>query len=195
MATWWARQTWTTTLAETDEAVTGTPISPRGHALQQQVTLPRSQWHLALGPGDTVLDMHIPEEGALTLDALHDALMEAEPFFDTYYPDRRFVAYTCDSWMFSPQLEAMLPPDLNILRWQREGYLLPSDASGEWLLLFVFGSLTIDLATAPRDTRLRRAVLDYIQQEKPFFCGSHLLMRSDLGRFGEQPYRRPTTDD
>ncbi len=93
----------------------------------------------------------MPEEGALTLDALRDALAQAEPFFDKYYPDRRFVAYTCDSWLFSPQLEAMLPPESNILRWQREGYLLPSDASGEWLLLFVFGSMTIDLATAPRD--------------------------------------------
>jgi hypothetical protein len=188
------RPAWMATLAETEDAVLGTPISPRGHALQQQARLPRSDWRLALGPGDTVLDIHIPEEGALTLDALRDALAQAGPFFDHYYPERRFVAYTCESWLFSPQLEAMLPPDSNILRWQREGYLLPSDAGGEWLLLFVFGSMTIDLATAPRDTTLRRAVIEHLARERPLFCGAYLLLRSDLGRFGAQPYRRPTTD-
>jgi hypothetical protein len=180
--------TWTTTLIETDDAVVGAPISPRGYVLRQPVRLPRTDWRLALGPGDTVLDMHVPGEGALMLDALRDALAQAEPFFDTYYPQRPFVAYTCDSWLFSPQLEAMLPPESNILRWQREGYLLPGDDGDEAFLLFTFGSRAIDPATAPRDTRLRRAVLDHLARGGLLCCGGYLLLRSDLGRFGSQPY-------
>jgi hypothetical protein len=182
-------QTWTTTLAEDDDAITGTPISPRGHALRQPVRLPRSEWQQILKAGDPIVDIHIPREGELSLEALHQAHADAEPFFDRYYPDQRFVAYICDSWMFSPQLEAMLGPDSNIVRWQREGYLLPSDDGADSFLTFTFGADTIDTATAPQDTRLRRAVIAHLDRGEPLRCGGYLLLRRDLDRFGAQPYR------
>jgi hypothetical protein len=59
----------------------------------------------------------------------------------------------------------------------------------EWLLLFVFGSKEVDVATAPRDTQLRRAVLERLEQGLPLFCGLYMLLRQDLPRFGTQPYR------
>jgi hypothetical protein len=182
--------TWTSTLTETDDAVIGNPISPRGHALRQPVRLPRSTWRMVLGQGDPVLDMHIPGEGALTLDTLRDALSQAEAFFDQYYPERPFAAYACDSWLFSPQIEAMLPPKSNILRWQHEGYLFPADDDEGSFLLFTFGSATIDLAMAPQDTRLRRAIIAYLASGGELRSGRYLLLRTDLSRFGEQPYRQ-----
>ncbi|HEU5103368.1 MAG TPA: acyltransferase domain-containing protein [Roseiflexaceae bacterium] len=182
--------TWTTTLSATDDAVIGFPISPEGYALQQQVRLPATEWHLALKHGDPVLDIHVPAEGALTIEALRDALRQAETFFDHYYPQRPFVAYVCDSWLFSPQLQAMLPPDSNILRWQREGYLLPGEDDSESFLTFTFGSKTIDIATAPQDTRLQRAVIAHLAANGKLYCGSWVLLRSDLNRFGTQPYRQ-----
>jgi hypothetical protein len=182
--------TWTTTLSEADDGVTGIAISPRGYALRQQVRLPAADWQLALKHGDPVLDMHVPAEGALTLEALRDALGQAETFFDHYYPQRRFVAYMCDSWLFSPQLEAMLAPSSNILRWQREGYLLPGEEDRESFLSFSFGAKTIDLATAPQDTRLRRAVVAHLAGNGRLCCGAWLLLRSDLDRFGAEPYRQ-----
>ena len=145
---------------------------------------------MVLGQGDLVLDMHIPGEGALTLEILREALRQAEAFFDQYYPERPFVAYACDSWLFSPQLEAMLPPESNILRWQREGYLFPADDDEGSFLLFTFGSVTIDLATAPQDTRLRRAIIAHLAEGGELRSGRYLLLRSDLGRFGMQPYRQ-----
>lgn len=182
--------TWTSTLIESEDAVIGVPISPRGCALQQRVRLPLADWQVALRQGDIVLDIHVPGEDAMTLEALRDALGQAEPFFDHYYPQRRFVAYTCDSWLFSPQLEAMLAPDSNILRWQHEGYLLPSDDGSDSFLTFTFGAETIDLATAPQDTRLRRAVVAHLASDRLLCCGNYLLLRSDLQRFGSQPYRQ-----
>jgi hypothetical protein len=84
----------------------------------------------------------------------------------------------------------MLPPESNIVRWQREGYLLPGDDDAESFLVFTFGSPTIDLATAPRDTRLRRAVVEHLAGGGQLRCGGYLLLRVDLGRFGAQPYRQ-----
>jgi hypothetical protein len=166
------------------------PISPYGCALQQRVCLPYKEWQVALRQGDTVLDIHVPGEGALTLQALRDALSQAESFFDQYYPQRPFVAYMCDSWLFSPQLEALLPVDSKILHWQHEGYLLPSDDGSESFLSFTFGSKTIDLATAPQDTRLRRAVIAHLAGNGQLCCGRYVLLRSDLRHFGAQPYRQ-----
>jgi hypothetical protein len=183
--------TWTSTLTEDDDAIIGTPIAPRGAALREPVRLPRDEWQLALHRGDPVLDMHIPAEGELTLDAIRDALAQAEPFFERYYPEQTFLAYTCYSWLFSPQLEEMLGPDSNIVRWQHEGYLLPSDSGTDDFLTFTFGARAIDPATAPRDTRLRRAAIAKLERGEPLRCGGYLLLRRDLGRFGSQPYRQP----
>jgi hypothetical protein len=181
--------TWTSTLTEDDDAITGTPIAPRGAALREPVRLPRDEWQLALHRGDPVLDMHIPAEGALTLDAIRDALAQAEQFFDRFYPERTFVAYTCYSWLFGPQLEEMLGRDSNIVRWQHEGYLLPNDGGNEDFLTFTFGARSIDTATAPRDTRLRRAAIAKLERGELLRCGGYLLLRRDLDRFGSQPYR------
>jgi hypothetical protein len=182
-------RTWTSTLIEEDGAIIGTPITPGGAALLQPVRLPRDEWQLALGPGDAVLDMHVPAEGELTLDAIRDALAQAEPFFDHYYAEQKFVAYVCGSWLFSPQLETMLAWDSNILRWQREGYLFPSESGGEDFLTFTFGARSIDIATAPRDTSLQRAVIAHLERGDILRCGGYLLLRRDLSRFGSQPYR------
>jgi hypothetical protein len=180
--------TWASALIEDSDAITGTPITPRGAALRTPVRLSRDEWQLALGPGDPVLDMHIPAEGALTLDALREALAQAEPFFDHYYPERKFVAYVCSSWLFSPQLEMLVGADSNIVRWQREGYLMPDGGGVEDFLTFTFGARSIDLTTAPRDTRLRRAVIAHVERGGTLYCGNYLLLRRDLGRFGSQPY-------
>ncbi len=181
-------RTWQATLSETGDAVTGTPITSRGVALRRPVRLPGDEWRLTLAPGDTVLDLHVPGEEALTIEALRDALVQAEPFFDSYYPERAFVAYVCDSWLFSPQLEALLGPDSNIVRWQHEGYLLPGDGGQADFLQFTFGAETIDTVTAPRDTRLRRAVIEHLDRDGTLQTGVFLLLRSDLARFGKQPY-------
>jgi GNAT-like C-terminal domain len=172
--------TWVSTLIETDDAIVGTPLSPQGYALRQVVRLPRNEWDLVLKAGDPVLDLHVPGEEPLTIDALREAHTQAATFFDHYYPERPFVAYTCDSWLFSPLLEEMLGPDSNIVRWQQEGYLLPDDSEGEDL---------VGLAEAPRDTRLRRALTDRLAQGKLLYCGRYLFLRQHLDRFGLQPYR------
>lgn len=181
--------TWEATLTETDDTIIGTPITLYGVALPHQVRLPRREWRLTVSAGDPVLDMHVPSEGALTLGALRDALEQAVPFFEHFYPDHRFVAYVCDSWLFSPQLETMLGTASNIVRWQHEGYMLPSNNDAGDVLAFTFGSSTIDTATAARDTRLRRSLLSHLEQGNVLCCGRYVLLRSDLERFGDQPYR------
>ncbi len=179
---------------ETDDAIIGTPVSPRGVALPRLVRLPKAEWNLALTNGDAVLDMHVPGEGILSIPMLRDAMAEAVPFFERFYPDHHFAAYICDSWLFSPQLADLLGTASNIVRWQREGYMVPGDSDQRDFLAFTFGSNTIDLPTAPRDTRLRRAVIDHLAAGKTLCCGRYILLRPDLERFGTQPYLGSSSD-
>ena len=181
--------TWGSMLTETDDVIVGCPISPRGFAIREPVRLSRREWRQALGPGDKVLDMHIPGDEPLAIEPVRNALLSAEPFFDHFYPEQRFVAYVCSSWVFSTQLESMLPPESNILRMQREGYLFPVGDGQAPFLNFTFGATSIDLATAPRDTRLRRAVIAHMEKGGTLRCGGFLFLRHDLSRFGTQPYR------
>ena len=56
--------------------------------------------------------------------------------------------------------------------------------------MFMFGSAAIDLATAPQDTRLRRAIIAHLAAGGALRSGRYLLLRADLSRFGTQPYRQ-----
>ena len=51
----------------------------------------------------------------------------------------------------------------NRVLWQQELYLHPIPSGDRSGLVFVFGKDDIDLNTAPRDTSLRRALLDHWQ--------------------------------
>lgn len=83
----------------------------------------------------------------MTLESIRTAMLQAEPFFDHFYPGPPFLAYVCDSWLFSTQIEGMLGADSNIVRWQHEGYLYPSGGGPEDFLNFTFGAASIDVNT------------------------------------------------
>jgi len=94
--------------------------------------------------------------------------------------------------MFSPILEGLLPADSNLVRFMRELYLCPSNSrsrSGPW---FVFLQEPFDPATAPRDTSLRRAILDHLRAGKLWRDGEMIFLLDDLDHFGSQWYRKPT---
>lgn len=88
------------------------------------------------------------------------------------------------------QLREMLGPQSNLVRFQRQGYLFPLPAELESTLYFIFWRMKVDPNTAPRDTRLRRAILDHLQAGKPLRSGGFFLLRDDVSRFSEEPYQK-----
>lgn len=180
---------WVAALVEDGDSVTGAPVSPLGYATPTPLRLPLAEWELRLRNGDTILDMHIPDWDPLTLDLLRDSLEQALVFFPRYHPDRPFKAFCCASWMFNTQLVDWLPPTSNLLAFQRQGYLFPLPSDGTEGLYFIFGRQEIDLATAPRDTRLRRAIIDHLAAGGLLRDGGFFLLPEDVSRFGSEPYR------
>ncbi len=165
----------------------GHPVSPYGYALRREASLPRAEWELLLSPGDPVLDIHIPRYAPFTPAACQDSLRRAFDFFPSQYPQRPFKATFCHTWFFTAQLQQILPPESNIVRFQREFYLFPFPGGPGFLWSFAFSETEFDPATAPRDTSLRRAVLDWLGEGKELFDLPGVLFHSPE-EWGSQPY-------
>ena len=185
---------WRAALTETAESVTGTPISPLGYALREPITLSRSEWEPVLTAGDPILEVHIPPGGDMTPPNCLASMRQALEFFPRYFSDRPFVGFACGSWILNPELAQIYRPDSNIVLWQRELYLFPTpnrrdSRSG---LYFVFGTDSVDLATAPRDTSMRRALLDHLATDGRLLGGGMFLLLEDFDHYGTQVYRSAT---
>ncbi|MHB0936866.1 MAG: acyltransferase domain-containing protein [Armatimonadota bacterium] len=145
-----------------DDLAEGHLINPLGLVTAQRVMLPLAEWRPALLPGAPVIDIHIPEDGKMDFDACGESLRQAQAFFLQHFPERPpAVAFVCGTWFFDAQYQQLLPPESNIVRFQREFYLNPLLSYDREPFWRVFGEMPEDQAAAPRDTALRRAMLEF----------------------------------
>jgi hypothetical protein len=179
---------WTSRLLMDQDRVTGTLIRPTGIALPGEVCLPLDAWERILAPGDPILEVHIPAGNRMDFGACGDSFCLAVDFFPRYFPDRPFKGFCCGSWLLNTQFQDMLPPDSNIVRFQKEFYLFPIFSSGRSGFERIFGRDIKGLSEAPRDTTLRRAVLDHLQAGGYLRGGGGLLFAEDLN-WGAQVYQ------
>jgi hypothetical protein len=180
---------WTSRLVIEEEQVTGYPISPAGVAIYREVQLPLDRWQRVLAKGDPVIEVHIPFGGGMTPERCADSMRQALEFFPRYFLERVFVGFTCGSWILNPDLAELYSPTSNMVLWQRELYLFPWPSNGKAGLFFLFGEDDVDTATAPRDTSIRRAVLDHLAAGRPLRNGGMFLLTEDFPHFGTQYYR------
>ena len=178
--------TWRPVFESTPEGWSGHPVSPQGQVRRAPVWLPAAEWELILEPGDTVLDLHIPRRDVFTVDECRASYAQALEFFARTFPDRPHKVLFCHTWIFTPQLQRFLPPMSNLVRFQREFYLYPNAGTAGYLWAFVFGGHP-DPATAPRDTSLRRTVLDWLSGGGEIFDLAGLMFHGPA-EWGTQPY-------
>ena len=172
--------------------IIGNPILPTGRAVPEEVRLPTAHWHQVLGQGDRVVFFHIPEGSHLDLEECGASFHTAMEFFPKHFPESPFSAFFCWSWLLDTQLEEWLSPTSNLVRFQREFYLYPGEISEESILSAVFGAVPADVARAPRDTKLQRAILDHMSAGKSVIprAGRCFLLPEDLDEWGTQVYRK-----
>ncbi len=140
----------------------GYRVHPKGYVLWEPVVLSLAEWDQVLVPGDPVLDVHIPEGRRMDFDSCDDSLKQAGEFFPRYFPERPPAqAFACETWFFDAQYQKILPPSSNIVRFQRKFFLYPELSNDIEPFWRVFGGMPADLAAAPRETALKRAMLDF----------------------------------
>jgi hypothetical protein len=166
----------------------GCRVNPRGFVERDRVFLPSAEWDLILQNGDTILDLHIPRKDPLNAETCGASYAQALEFFSRFFPDRPPKALFCHTWMFTPQLQELLPPESNLVKFQREFYLFPHAGDERFLWTFVFGDKHPSPATAPRDTSLRGAVLDWLAAGREIFDLPGLMFHRPEA-WGTQPYQ------
>ena len=179
---------WTSLLLFDPECVVGTPIHPTGMAWSKEICLAWKSWQQVLAPGDPILEIHIPAGSPMDFDACGDSFLQVLDFFPRYFPDRPFLGFCCTSWLLNTQYQNWLLPDSNIVRFQREFYLFPIYSNKRSGFDRIFGTNSQDFSKLPRDTRLRRAVLDCLESGDHLRSGGALLFAQDLD-WGNRVYQ------
>lgn len=115
-----------------------------------------------------LLSISVPDSGPLTGRAVDASLASARGFFSAHFPDAAPRFAHCTSWLLDPHLASVLPHEAHVVRFQRRFTLFggpaPGDDDAVW---FACGHRRLadlaDLASLPRDTTLRRAVVSRIE--------------------------------
>lgn len=130
----------------------------------------------AMVPGEWVPGIHIPESGPLTAEAVDASLAQAREFFPRHFPDKPVAAVACVSWLLDPYLIEHMA-GTNIASFARRFTpIKPPYDDATSALFFLFRTRDIDkLPTLPRDTMLRRLVLDRAEKGEPWHIGSGYL--------------------
>jgi len=125
----------------------------------------------------------------MDFDACGESLRRAVAFFPRHFPNRPFKAICCTSWFLDPTYQKLLSAQSNIARFQRECHLFPLNARGRRSgLERIFGPHVHDLASAPRNSGMRTAVLDHLEQGGALISGGCLLWPEYLVEWGTQVY-------
>jgi hypothetical protein len=111
-----------------------------------------------LGPGfrrgDPALGLHVPASGRLTPQECDESLNRIRSAAPKMFPGEPLRIATCTSWMLDEQLAEYLPPDSNILAFQRRFHMVPGALDNDDAIQrFVSGH---------RGTTLERAVAQHL---------------------------------
>ena len=173
---------WTSRFAVAADFVEGNPIVDGG-AQRRPLQLQRDDWHEFLGQGDPVLGVHIPAAGPLVHGQCVESYGRALGFFRRHFPEHRFRAFHCYSWLLDRQLADYLPADSNIVRFQREWHLLPAPrASDSQTIERVFGPDVEDPSREPLPTSLQRAVVEHMTAGKHWRTAGGLIFPERFDR-------------
>jgi hypothetical protein len=184
---------WLSDFITTESTFKAHPVSPRGFACSHSLEISRDEWEdeweEVLTPGDVVLEIHIPEGEPLTENDCRQSFADAISFFAQFYPEVKAHSFVCYSWLFNTQFETLFAPNSNIVGWQREVYEFPMPSTGSDGLYFIFGQDKIDPSTAPRDSKLRRAIVEHLEKGNTLRSGGMFFLFDDLEKYGTQCYR------
>jgi hypothetical protein len=95
-------------------------------------------------------------------------------FFRKYLPDYNYKAFTCYSWIFDQQMKQILPPDSNILKFHKLGYIfdmphIPSDA-----IWRVFGER--GMKGCSHMNTLQKAMCEFVDSGGKFIMGGIFIL-------------------
>lgn len=125
---------------------------------EKREALAKSEWRIALSPGDRIISVHIPTGTSLTKEnciaSYRDALVTVRNFF----PEYNVKAIYCCTWLLDPQHAEMLSEKSNIVNFGRQYKRFPVLSQGKGVFSFLFRRPYKSLDELPENTTLERRV-------------------------------------
>lgn len=91
--------------------------------------------------GDPIIEIHIPSDGPLKQEDCIESIARARKFFEEFYPEYKYKAFTCHSWLLDPNLKTVLSSGSNILKFAELFEVVDMEESYE-LLRYIFKRTT-----------------------------------------------------
>ncbi len=157
---------------ETSDAYIGYPYDEKGLVCKEKLTLPKSEWHEKLMPGDPVVNLHIPSGVPFTPEALDETDKKMREFLAKYFPDYNYRAFFCGSWLLDPQLADLLGENSNIVRFGRRftPVCTQNDGYGVFRFAFLMPDNNFTFEELPERTSLQRAVKKHYLDGKAIYA-------------------------
>lgn len=153
---------WRAEIDENDTRWRGNPFDARGFVKREIVELPKSEWRLILAPDDPVVSLHIPGDNTpFTPEAVDATIAKTRAVLAKHFPDFKYKAFVCGSWLLDPQLVDLLGEKSNISHFCRRFTPITRKSAGRDVFSFIFhcpDTANVDIAGLPENTRLERAL-------------------------------------
>ena len=122
-------------LTETETAYTGITVKD-GLAVNCAVTLPKSEWSLALSTGDTVVSVHIPSGGPMSPDIVEADLRRGAQIIRSCFCD--FDFFYCSSWLLDIDIKRITGKEGNVTAFGDRFMRFPVKSNGGGVYEYVF---------------------------------------------------------
>ena len=119
--------------------------------------------------------LHIPTGARLVPQEIDASLVQAQVFLSRFFPEWAAAPKTCHSWLLSPQLPALLPPDSNILKFQHRFDITPEPEQTREFLVWIFKNRDIPYPSLPENTALQKKIKQHLLSGGSFLEGRGLL--------------------
>ncbi len=160
---------------ETEDDFVGYEIdTERGKVTKGLQKLSKSEWSVAIRPGEDFLNVHIPRCGRISDENNRESYREALRLHKILFPERDFKAIGCVSWLLSAELPKLLPEGSNILAFGNKYHRLPVKCDGRPPFGFLYPKNAERYEELSEDTSLQRKV------KKLYLSGGHILMCAGL---------------
>ena len=155
--------------------------NPVNGAVRMTAQPPGRPWVCELDPGDPVINLHIPASGAMDIDACRQSIRRMAEFFDRFLPDYKYRAFFCESWLLDRQLQELLPPNSNIVRFQQLGHLFEHSLESETIWR-VFGEKgdREGINAVPHRTSMQKSLAEFVNRGGEFHTGGLIILRNDV---------------
>lgn len=162
---------WTAFVEETPDAWIGYPFKEDGYVSKEKIELPKNEWKKVLENGDPVIRLHIPPIGKMTPELIDQTLEETKKFAAKHFPEFNYKAFACHSWLVDPQLDGILNPESNIVKFRQRFHSLTRKSSGEDVFNFIFNKpdMNFDIKDLPEDSSLQRALKKHYLNGKAIY--------------------------